>query len=132
MFKPLPVLIVSSNPSHRNAIVTLVRKCKLRPVLAPSLADARLILDDLRPVVVFCSDEIDGSKLCDAIHALRFASGAPVIAISHLDEWGPCVEAMSACAFDYIACPPDPKEARRVLGLALEDVRRANPRATAA
>ena len=43
-----------------------------------------------------------------------------MIALSHLWEWDSCVEAISAGAFDYIACPPDSKETERVLRLALE------------
>ena len=132
MFKPRPVLIVSSNPFQRDQLAELTRRCKLRPVLAPSLADARLILAKTHPLLVFCSDELDDSSLRDSIQTLRSESGVPVIAFSHLAEWGPCMEAFCAGAFDYIACPPDPKETRRVLGLALGQFRREHPRQHAA
>jgi DNA-binding NtrC family response regulator len=129
---PRPVLIVSSNPFHREQIAELMRRCRLRPVLAPSLSDARLILAETHPLVVFCSDELDDSGLCDSIQTLRSESGVPVIAFSHLAEWDPCVQAFCAGAFDYIAYPPDPKETRRVLGLALGQFRREHPRRHAA
>lgn len=128
MFKPRPVLIVSSNPVHREQIAELASTCKLRSVLAPSLADARLILANMDPLLVFCSDELNDSSLRDSIEMLRAESGVPVIALSHLAEWDSYMKACSAGAFDYIACPPEPKEARRVLRSALGQFRREHPR----
>jgi DNA-binding NtrC family response regulator len=46
-----------------------------------------------------------------------------VIALSHLAEWDACVDAFSAGAFDYIACPPNPNETERVLRSALGHLR---------
>jgi DNA-binding NtrC family response regulator len=132
MFTPRPVLIVSSNPFHRDQIAELIRRCKLRPILAPSLHDARSILLEAHPLIVFCSDELSDSSLQDAIRTLRSESGVPVIALSRRAEWAPCLEACSAGAFDYIACPPDLKESRRVLGRALGQSRREHPRPRAA
>ena len=132
MFKPRPVLIVSSNPFHRDRIAELTRRCKLRPVLAASLADARLILAKTHPLLVFCSDELNDSSLRYSIQTLRSESGVPVIALSHLAEWDSYLEACSAGAFDYIVYPPEPKEARRVLRLALDQFRREHPRQHAA
>ena len=116
----LPVLIVSSQASRRNQIAEVVRKCGMRPVFAMTLADARSILTELRPAAVLCGDELPDSDFLSSIHILRSAARAPVIAVSHLAEWGSCVEAFSAGAFDYIACPPDPREAERVLRLAID------------
>jgi DNA-binding NtrC family response regulator len=45
--------------------------------------------------------------------------GAPVIVLSHLADWDAYMRALSAGAFDYIACPPDPVETERILRLAL-------------
>jgi DNA-binding response OmpR family regulator len=132
MLKAGSVLIVSSDPFHRDQIADLARRCRLRPVLAPSLLDARLILVETRPLLVLCSDELGDSNLCDAIPILRAESGVPVIALSRLAEWDPCIEAWSVGAFDYIPCPPDLKEARRVVRLALGECRRDHPRQHAA
>jgi DNA-binding NtrC family response regulator len=132
MLKPQPVLIVSSNSSQRSQIADFARRCKLRPVLAPSLADARSLLTEAHPLVVFCSDELSDSSLRQAIQTLRLESGVPVIALSRHDEWAHCVEACSAGAFDYIACPPEPRESRRVLGQALHQFRREHHRPHAA
>jgi DNA-binding NtrC family response regulator len=40
--------------------------------------------------------------------------------LSHLADWDAYMRALSAGAFDYIACPPDTAEAERILRLALE------------
>lgn len=132
MFKPPPVLIVSANPFHRDQIAELARRCRLRPVVAPSLADARLILGEVHPLLIFCGDDLNDSSLGHSIETLRSESGVPVIALSRLAEWDPCVAAFCAGAFDYIACPPDPKETRRVMRLALDQFRREHPRRNAA
>lgn len=132
MFKPHPVLVVSSNPAQLNQIAKLAQRCRLRPVLAPSLADARRILVEAHPLIVFCSDELSDSGLRGAIHTLRRESGVPVIALSRLAEWDSYLSACSAGAFDYIACPPDLKESRRVLGRALHEFRQDHPRPHAA
>jgi DNA-binding NtrC family response regulator len=42
-----------------------------------------------------------------------------VIVLSHLADWDAYMKALGAGAFDYIACPPDPVEAERILRLAL-------------
>ena len=129
MFKSHPVLIVSSNPAQGEQIAELVRRCRLSSVLAPTLTAAHQILAKTKPLLVFCSDELNDSNLSNSIQMLRAESGVPVIALSRLAEWEPYMQACSAGAFDYIACPPEPKESRRVLSSALHQFRREHPRA---
>lgn len=128
----LPVLIITSQPSYRNQIAEVARKCALRPVFAMTLADARSILSELRPAAVVCGDELPDSDLFSAIRLLKSTARTPVIAVSHLAEWGSSVEAFSAGAFDYIACPPDPREAERVLRLAIDHSHEPHVHRTAA
>jgi DNA-binding NtrC family response regulator len=123
MASALPVLIVSSQASHRDKIAGVVRKCGLRPVFAPSLADALSILTETHASVILCGDDLPDGNLRASLQALTTATEVPVIALSHLAEWGSCVDAFSAGAFDYIACPPDPNETERVLRLALNHLR---------
>ena len=128
MLSPRPVLVVSSNILQLEQVARFIRHCKLQPVLAPSLADARMILMQTRPLIVFCSDDLDDCPLPRAIKTLRVESGVAVIALSNLAEWAPCLEAYSAGAFDYIACPLNVKEGRRVVRMALGEFRREHPR----
>jgi DNA-binding NtrC family response regulator len=120
MANGLPVLIVNSQPSHRDRIAEVVRNCGLRPVFSPTLADARSILAETHPALIFCGDDLPDSDLRHSLAILTAQVPVPVIAVSHLGEWDSCVEAISAGAFDYIACPPDPREAERIVRLALD------------
>jgi len=119
MANPLSVLIVSSQAAYRDAVAEVVRKCGLRPVFSPTLADAQSILEQKRPAIIFCGDDLPDSGLCNSLQTFK-AAGVPIIALSHLAEWVQCVDAISAGAFDYIACPPDVRETERVLRLAVE------------
>jgi len=119
MANALPVLIVSSQAAHRDRVAEVVRKCGLRPLFAPSLSDARSILAETRPAIIFCGDDLPDSDLRNSLAVLTAEARAPVIALSSLAEWTSCLEAFSAGAFDYIACPPDPREAERIVRLAL-------------
>jgi len=120
MASALPVLIISSQPSHRDRIAEVVRRCGLRPVFSPTLADARSILAETHPALIFCGDDLPDSDLRHSLAILTAQAQIPVIALSHLGEWDWCVEAISAGAFDYIACPPDPRETERIVRLALD------------
>jgi DNA-binding NtrC family response regulator len=58
--------------------------------------------------------------------------GIPVIVLSHLADWDAYMTALSAGAFDYIACPPERIETERILRHALNQnlrARRASPNA---
>lgn len=120
MVSTLPVLIVSSQAAHRDAVAEVVRRCGLRPVFSPSLANARSILTETHPAIIFCGDDLPDSDLCNSLQALTAIVRVPIIALSHLAEWASCTEAFSAGAFDYIAYPPNPSETERILRLALE------------
>ena len=133
MASALPVLIVSSQASRRDAVAAVVRRCRLLPVFSPTLTDAGAILTQTHPAIIFCADDLPDSDLRHSLEALATtAAGVPVIALSHLAEWTSCVDAFSAGAFDYIACPPDPRETERVLRLALDQCRKPHADRSAA
>jgi two-component system response regulator MtrA len=132
MATSLPVLIVSSQALTRDRIAAVVRNSGLLPVFSPTLADARAILQQSRPAIIFCADDLPDSELRHALAALKADTGVPIIAVSHLAEWTCCLEAFSAGAFDYIACPPNPRETERILRLALDFHHRSYTRHTAA
>jgi DNA-binding NtrC family response regulator len=82
-----------------------------------------LILLETRPAVIFCGDDLPDGDLLVSLQTLAADTTVPVIALSHLAEWDACVDAFSAGAFDYIACPPNPNETERVLRSALGHLR---------
>lgn len=120
MFHSSRVLIVSSDPLQREKTEEIVARLGLQPVHCASLTDARARIEEQNCQFVLCGDELPDCNLRTAVRVLASATGgAPVIVLSHLADWDAYIRALSAGAFDYIACPPDPAEAERILRLAL-------------
>jgi DNA-binding NtrC family response regulator len=120
VFSSCQVLIVSSDPLQREKIEEIVRNLGLQSYSCSSLTEARARIDEQTFQFVLCSDDLPDCNLRTAVRVLTSStSGAPVIVLSHLADWDAYMKALSAGAFDYIACPPDPIEAERILRLAL-------------
>ena len=120
MFNSCQALIVSSDPLQREKIEEIARHLGLQSLSCASLTDARARIEEQAFQFVLCSDELPDCNLRTAVRVLTSSTGgAPVIVLSHLAEWDAYMRALSAGAFDYIACPPDPMETERILRLAL-------------
>lgn len=120
MFSSCQALIVSSDPFQREKIEEIARNLGLHSLSCASLTDARARIEEQAFQFVLCSDELPDCNLRTAVRVLTSSTGgAPVIVLSHLAEWDAYMRALSAGAFDYIACPPDPMETERILRLAL-------------
>jgi DNA-binding NtrC family response regulator len=114
------VLIVSSEPAQSDKAIEIVTRLGLPHVLCTSLTDARSLVECGVFQFVLCEDELPDCNLRTAIRVLSAATGGiPIIVLSHLADWDAYLRALTAGAFDYIACPPDPIEAERILRLAL-------------
>jgi DNA-binding NtrC family response regulator len=121
MFNPCQVLIVSSDPLHREKTDEITRRLGLQSIRCDSLMDARSSLEEQSFQFVLCSDELPDCNLRTAVSVLTSATaGAPVIVLSHLADWDAYMKALGAGAFDYIAWPSDPVEMERIFRLALE------------
>lgn len=120
MFSSCQALIVSSDPLHCQKTEEIARRLGLQSVNCSSLTDARALIEGQSFQFVLCGDDLPDCNLRTAVRVLTSSTGgAPVIVISHLADWDAYMRALSAGAFDYIACPPDPVEAERILRLAL-------------
>ena len=120
MFNSCQALIVSSDPFQREKIEEIARQLGLPSLSCASLTDARARVEEQKFQFVLCSDDLPDCNLRTAVRVLTSSTGgAPVIVLSHLAEWDAYMRALSAGAFDYIACPPDPMETERILRLAL-------------
>jgi DNA-binding NtrC family response regulator len=120
VFSSCQALIVSSDPFQREKIEEIARNLGLHSLSCASLTDARARIEEQAFQFVLCSDELPDCNLRTAVRVLTSSTGgAPVIVLSHLAEWDAYMRALSAGAFDYIACPPDPMETERILRLAL-------------
>jgi two-component system response regulator PilR (NtrC family) len=120
VFNSCQVLIVSSDPLQCEKTEEITRRLGLRSVRCASLTDARARIEEQPFQFVLCGDDLPDCNLRTAVRVLTASTGgAPVIVLSHLADWDAYMRALSAGAFDYIACPPDPVETERILRLAL-------------
>jgi DNA-binding NtrC family response regulator len=120
MLSALPVLIICSDSAHGNKAAEIVRDMSLTPVICASLTEARSRMERRAFQLVLCDDELPDCNLRTALKVLSSAiGGVPVIVLSHVADWDAYVKALSAGAFDYIACPPERIETERILRLAL-------------
>jgi DNA-binding NtrC family response regulator len=133
MVNALPVLIICSDSAHGNQAAEIVSDMSLPSVLCDSLTDARSLIEQQTFQLVLCDDELPDCNLRTALKVLSSVTGGvPVIVLSHLADWDAYMKALSAGAFDYIACPPEPMETERILRHALNQnlrARRASPNA---
>ena len=121
MFNSCQVLIVSSDPLPCEKIEEIARRLGLQSIRCASLTAARAHIEEQSFQFVLCGDDLPDCNLRTAVRVLTSSTGgAPVIVLSHLADWDAYMRALSAGAFDYIACPPDPVETERILRLALE------------
>ena len=121
MLNSCHVLIVSSDPLQCEQTAEISRRLGLQPVCCESLTDARARTEEQLFQFALCSDDLPDCNLRTAVSVLTSSTGgAPVIVLSHLADWEAYMRALSVGAFDYIACPPEPLEAERILRLALE------------
>jgi len=120
VFNSSQVLIVSSDRLQCEKTEEITDRLGLRSVRCASLTDARAQIEEQPFQFVLCGDDLPDCNLRTAVRVLTSSTGgAPVIVLSHLADWDAYMRALSAGAFDYIACPPDPAETERILRLAL-------------
>jgi DNA-binding NtrC family response regulator len=120
VFNSCQALIVSSDPLQCERTGEIARRLGLQSIRCASLTDARARIEEQTFQFVLCSDDLPDCNLRTAVRVLTSSTGgAPVIVLSHLADWDAYMRALSAGAFDYIACPPDPVETERILRLAL-------------
>ena len=129
MLSTVPVLIICSEPTQQYKAAEIVRNIGLQPVFCSSLSDARVLIEQQTFHFVLCGDDLPDCNLRTSLKVLSASTGGtPVIVLSHLADWEAYMKALSAGAFDYIACPPEPVETERILRLALGCNPRPHPR----
>lgn len=126
MLSTIPVLIISSDSAGSEKTAEIVRDMGLQPVICSSLTDARALIERQTFQLILCNDDLPDCNLRTSLKVLSSATGGvPVIVLSHLADWDAYMKALSAGAFDYIACPPERVETERILRLALSQNLRA-------
>jgi DNA-binding NtrC family response regulator len=120
MLSSLPVLIICSDSTQGDNAAEIVRNIGLQSVICSSLTDARARIVHQAFQLILCDDNLPDCNLRTSLKVLSSSTaGVPVVVLSHLAEWDAYMKALSAGAFDYIACPPERIETERILRLAL-------------
>ena len=134
MLNTLPVLMICSDSAHSDKASEIVRALDLQSVICSSLTDALALIGRQMFQLVLCDDDLPDCNLRTSLKVLLSATGGvPVIVLSHLADWDAYMMALSAGAFDHIACPPERVEIERILRLALsQNLRSRRASSTAA
>jgi DNA-binding NtrC family response regulator len=128
----LPILVVCAEEEHRERVVETIWMCGLRPACCSSLSEALSLLDRQYFSVVFCEDTLpDGDFRTVLSETRKSATDVPLIVLSRFADWDAYLSAIGAGAFDYIACPPDSGETKRILWSALNESSRLHRTAQA-
>src|SRR5260370_31790322 len=126
MLNTLPVLIISSDSARCAKTAEIVRDMELQSVICSSLTDARALIGRQTFQLVLCDDDLPDCNLRTSLKVVSSAAGGvPIIVLSHLADSDAYMKALSAGAFDYMACPPERAESERILRLALIQNQRA-------
>jgi len=121
-----PVLIVSSDRSHRDTLADLVLKDGLRPVCCQSLAAAKILIGRQPFSAVLCEDELSDGQFDSLLREERHHIAAPpIVVISRREDWNSYLAVMALGAFDYVNYPPHTGEIERSLWIAISESRRS-------
>ena len=113
-------LIICKQEEDREKAVAAVLKCGLNPISCSNFQQARRLLCQEPFRVGLCTDILPDGDFRVVLKEVRKSDAhAPVIVLSRAAEWESYLVALGAGAFDYIACPPDPVEAERIILSAL-------------
>jgi len=116
-----PVLIISEDPGHRDALGSIISSCGLRPVGCATLSTAQYLLSRQRFTAILC-EVPEYENLRAAIKQLSHSEReTPIVVVSHIDNWDSYLAAIAAGAFECIDFPPYPGELERIVCLALSE-----------
>ena len=115
-------LVICNQEEDREKVVGSLLKCSLSPICCSNVQEARTLLFQKAFRVVLCSDLLsDGDFQVILREGKKSLDHAPVIVLSHVDEWDSYLKALAAGAFDSIVCPPNPAETERIIWSALTE-----------
>jgi DNA-binding NtrC family response regulator len=120
---PLPVLIISEDPLHRDMLCSITSGCGFLPLGCGTRTDAQPLLL-YKQFTAILYEVPEQENLHAAIkHLAHSESETPIVVVSHTDDWDSYLAAIAAGAFDCIDFPPYPKELEQILHLALNECR---------
>jgi DNA-binding NtrC family response regulator len=118
-------LVICNPGENRAKVVAMLRRCGVSPVCCSNFAEARRLLCQVEFRLILCRDTLSDGDFRTVLKKVnQTAVHVPVIVLSHLTDWDSYLKALGAGAFDYIPCPPDPAETKRIIWSALADTAR--------
>jgi DNA-binding NtrC family response regulator len=109
-------LVIGARDLNSERVTGLLRSCGLYPVCCSTLWEGRALLAQRTFSMVITGDVLPDGDFRAAIRAVRESSAnTPVIVLSRSGEWDAFLGAIGAGAFDYIACPFDTAETKKIL-----------------
>ena len=100
------VLVVSSNAARRQDLRGLLAALGLEPHEAPTVAEARRLLQERSVTLVLSDTRLADGTFSDVLGAVRrWRQRAPLVVLSSQGDWTTYTAALRAGAFDYILHP---------------------------
>jgi len=118
----LPVLIITMDTAHRDALAATTASCGLRPVGCGTIAAAKYFLARQRFTAILY-EVPENEDLGAAVKQVACENHTPIVLVSRIENWDSYLSAIAAGAFDYVDFPPYPGELERILCLALRDAK---------
>jgi DNA-binding NtrC family response regulator len=126
---PCRVLVVSAS-ENRDAVISAMSHWSIDPVCCSGLDEARNLLPDARPSLIFCDENLGDGTYRDLLRDLSKAAKARVVVMSLApDRDDTYNEAITLGAFDMIASPCRRSDVQWIAIRAMQDeVRRSASR----
>ena len=119
----MPVLIISAQKNHRDALSAVASNCGLRSLECATMETAMQVLKQQPFTAVLYESSGGGDQLCADIRQLAHLRNekSRVIVVSTLESWDSYVAVIRAGAFDYVEFPPYPGDLERLFRAALNE-----------
>src|SRR5579872_7408224 len=102
----LPVLIISADSAHRDALASITSSCGLRAIGCGTFSGAKYFLAHQQFTAVLY-ELAENDELGRMIKEVAdFAGQTPIVVVSRMDNWDSYLSAIAAGAFDYVGFPP--------------------------
>ena len=124
MENPIPVLVVSSEFRHCNALGDTIRQEGWKTIRASTVGECKGVLANQDVDLVFCERNLTDGTYHDVLAIARLRRrNARLVVMSRCPNWDQYLEALHAGAFDLIASPCETAVIASVLNQAQCDAR---------
>lgn len=116
MNKPIPILIVSSEPRNLTSLRDILDREGWNTICASAVGECEEVLANQNVDLVFCDRGLADGTYHDILAMTRLKRPrVRLVVTSRLADWEEYLEALDQGAFDLIASPSQPAEILRVI-----------------